>query len=220
MPAVAPIVISSAVEGVVDEAVVKRLILEAGGEIGPIFGKKGKPLLKQRINGYNSAAYYYPWIVLVDLNHEADCPPPLKATWLPVPGPFMCFRIAVREIEAWLMADRERFASFFRVRLTDVPADPELLSDPKETVIELSRRSRSRDIRLDMVPRPGSGRKMGPAYVSRMIEFVSDPQRGWRPGRAVQSSPSLNRCLTRLRELVVSWGKNPAKPTTKLNSPP
>ena len=33
MPAVTPIVISSAVEGVVDEAVIKRLIVEAGGNI-------------------------------------------------------------------------------------------------------------------------------------------------------------------------------------------
>ena len=199
-----PIIISSAVEGIVDEAVVKRLIVEAGGEIGSIYGKRGKSLLKQRINGYNNAARHHPWIVLVDLNREADCPPPLKAVWLPNPGPFMCFRIAVREIEAWLLADRERFASFFRVRLPDVPVAPELLDDPKNEVIELSRRSRSRDIRLDMVPRPGSGRKIGPAYVSRLIEFVSDPQRGWRPERAAQASESLNRCLARLQELVAS----------------
>ena len=199
-----PIIISSAVEGIVDEAVVKRLIVEAGGEIGSIYGKRGKPLLKQRINGYNNAAHHHPWVVLVDLNHEADCPPPLKAIWLPNPGPLMCFRIAVREIEAWLLADRERFASFFRVSLPDIPAAPELLDDPKNAVIELSRRSRSRDIRLDMVPRPGSGRKIGPAYVSRFIEFVSDPQRGWRPERAAQASESLRRCSARLQELVAS----------------
>ena len=202
MPAIAPIIISSAVEGLVDEAVVKRLIVEAGGAIGPIYGKRGKSLLRQRVNGYNSAARHHPWIVLVDLNREADCPPPLKEIWVPNPGPFMCFRIAVREIEAWLLADRERFASFFRVRLSAVPAEPELLDDPKEAVIELSRRSRSRDIRLDMVPRPGSGRKIGPAYVSRLIEFASNPQRGWRPGRAARSSNSLSCSLTRIRELV------------------
>jgi hypothetical protein len=205
VPVLTPIVISSAVEGAVDEAVVKRLIIEAGGEIGPIYGKRGKSLLRQRVNGYNNAAHYHPWIVLIDLNQDADCPPPLKAHWLPNPGPFMCFRIAVREIEAWLLADRERFASFFRVPLSDVPTDPELLDDPKEVVIELSRRSQSRDIRLDMVPRTGSGRKIGPAYVSRLIEFVSDPQKGWRPERAARSSDSLNRSLTRIRELVGSF---------------
>jgi hypothetical protein len=202
MPGATPIVISSAVEGLVDEAVVKRLIVEAGGEIGPIYGKRGKSLLRQRVNGYNNAARHTPWIVLVDLNRDADCPPPLKALWLPNPGLFMCFRIAVRQIEAWLLADRERFASFFRARLSDIPSDPELLDDPKEAVIELSRKSRSRDIRLDMVPRPGSGRKMGPAYVSRLIEYASDRQRGWRPERAARSSGSLNRSLNRIRELI------------------
>lgn len=204
MSTVTPIVISSAVEGVVDEAVVKRLIIEAGGEIGPIYGKRGKSHLKQKVHGYNNAARHTPWIVLIDLNRESDCSPPLKALWLPNPGPFMCFRIAVREIEAWLLADRERFASFFRVRLSDVPAEPELLDDPKEEVIELAQRSRSRDIRLDMVPRPGSGRKIGPAYVSRFIEYVSDRQKGWRPERAARSAESLNRSLNRIRELVES----------------
>lgn len=202
MPAVTPIVISSAVEGLVDEAVVKRLIAEAGGEIGPIYGKAGKPRLKQRIIGYNNAAHRHPWIVLVDLDNDADCPPPLKAAWLPDPASYMCFRIAVRAAEAWLLADRERFAAFFRVRSSDIPVAPESISDPKEVVIQLARRSRSRDIRQDMVPRPGSGRRIGPAYVSRLIEFVSDRQRGWRPDHAAQSSDSLRRCLVRIRELV------------------
>ncbi len=144
---------------------VKRLIIEAGGEIGSIYGKRGKDFLRRRIKGYNNASQYNPWIVLMDLNCDADCPPPLKNDWLPNPGKFICFRIAVREIESWLLADREWFASFFRVRVLDVPANPELLDDPKEKVIELAKRSRSQDIQLDMVPRPGSGRKIGPAYV-------------------------------------------------------
>lgn len=142
MPAYLSVIISSAVEGLVDEAVVKRLIDEVGGEIGPIYGKRGKDFLRRRINGYNNASQHTPWIVLIDLNRDADCPPPLKNVWLPNPGQFVCFRIAVREIEAWLHADRERFASFFRVRLSDVLADPELLNDPKETVIELAKQSR------------------------------------------------------------------------------
>jgi len=202
VPATYPIVISSAVEGSVDEAVIKRLIAEAGGETGPIYGKNGKSQIKQRLNGYNNAAYHSPWIVLVDLNHEADCAPPMKTAWLPKPAPRMCFRIAVKEVEAWLLADRERFASFFRVRISDIPVSPESIDDPKEEVVELAKKSRSRDIRQDMVPRPGSGRKIGPAYVSRIIEFVSDRQRGWRPNHAVQSSDSLRRCLMRMRELV------------------
>jgi hypothetical protein len=36
-------------------------------------------------------------------------------------------------------------------------------------VVELARYSRRRDIREDMVPRPGSGRSVGAAYTSRLI---------------------------------------------------
>jgi hypothetical protein len=202
MPAQMPIVISSAVEGLVDEAVVKRLIAEAGGKAGPVFGKNGKPHLKQRINGYNQAASRAPWLVLIDLNHEFDCPPPLKSAWLPRPSPNMCFRIAVREVEAWLLADRQRFASFFQIPLSAIPTDPESIDDPKEFVVNLAGRSRSRAIKKDMTPRIGSGRTVGPGYISRLIEFAFDPRKGWRPQHAASSSESLKRSLKRLRELA------------------
>lgn len=162
-----PAVIFAAVEGLVDEAVAKRLIIEAGGNPGPVFGKSGKPHLKQRIKGYNQAARITPWLVLLDLNHEFDCSPPLRSAWLPRPSPNMCFRIAVREVEAWLLADRQRFASFFQIPLSTVPTDPESIDNPKELVVNLAGRSRSRAIKDDMVPRVGSGRSIGPGYPSR-----------------------------------------------------
>jgi hypothetical protein len=55
------------------------------------------------------------------------------------------------------------------------------------------------DIREDMLPRRGSGRPIGPAYTSRMIEFVEN---NWRPEVAARSSDSLRRCLVRLREIA------------------
>ena len=202
MPAQTPVVISSAVEGLVDEAVVKRLIAEIGGKAGPVFGKNGKPHLRQRIHGYNQAASRIPWLVLIDLNHEFDCPPPLKSAWLRCPSPNMCFRIAVREVEAWLLADRQRFASFFQIPITAIPNNPESIDNPKEFVANLAGRSRSRAIKDDMIPRPGSGRSVGPGYISRLIEYAFDLRKGWRPQNAAGSSDSLKRCLNRLRELA------------------
>jgi hypothetical protein len=58
------VVISAAVEGLIDEAVVKRLITEAGATVGPVYGKQGKKVLRAGINGYNKAARHRPWIVL------------------------------------------------------------------------------------------------------------------------------------------------------------
>ena len=96
-------VISGAVEGTVDEAVVRRLILHIGAEPGAMYGKNGKPHLRKHLKGYNEAARHTPWMVLVDLDHDADCAPPFRTEWLPSVAPYMCFRIAVREVEAWLL---------------------------------------------------------------------------------------------------------------------
>lgn len=192
-------VLTAAVEGLVDEAVVRRLATHVGMEIGPVYGKNGKDHLRQRIAGYNKAARISPWIVLVDLNHEAECAPPLRGAWLPQPAPTMCFRVAVREVESWLIADRGRLARFLRVPIARVPTAPETIEDPKGAMVELAARSRRRDVREDMVPRPGSGRPIGPAYASRLIEFVGTH---WDPEVAARSSDSLRRCLVRLRDFA------------------
>lgn len=192
-------VISAAVEGLVDEAVVRQLVGHVGAETAGVYGKNGKSYLRQRLAAYNNAARFTPWIVLVDLNRDAECAPPLRDEWLHEPAPHMCFRVAVREIESWLIADRERIARFLSVPVSRVPSAPEVIDDPKRVVVELAAQSRRRDIREDMVPRPGSGRPAGPAYASRLIEFVANH---WRPKVAARSSDSLKRCLNRLRELA------------------
>jgi hypothetical protein len=191
-------VISAAVEGIVDEAVVRKLIAHAGATPGDVYGKQGKAFLRQRIAGYNHAARRMPWIVLIDLDRDHDCAPPLCVAWLPDPAPQLCFRVAVREVESWLLADGERLASFLGVARRRLPQDPERLGNPKTTMVELAGASRRRDIREDMVPRPGSGRPVGPAYSSRLVEFVSAH---WRPDVAAGQADSLRRamqCLARL----------------------
>jgi hypothetical protein len=193
-------IITAAVEGLVDEAVVRRLVLvECKGKLGNIHGKNGKPDLQRKINAYNSAAQRARWLVLVDLNNEADCVPPMKTRWVPIPSWGMCFRVAVRAVEAWLLADRETISRFLSIPLSLVPGNPEVVENPKQVMVNLARRSRRRDIREDMVPRPEGGRSVGPAYSSRMVEYVSST---WQPDVAAQSSESLRRCLVRLKEVI------------------
>lgn len=173
--------IAAAVEGSLDEAVVCRLISHVGGEPGTVYGKNGKPFLKDRIGGYNNAARHVPWVVLVDLDAQEGCAPPVRAAWLPSPAPRMCFRVAVRAVEAWLLADAESLTRFLRIPRGKIVADPESLDHPKRTMVNLARLSRRRDIREDMVPREGSGRTAGPAYTSRLVEYVTGR---WRPDAA------------------------------------
>ena len=194
-------VASGAVEGALDEVVLLRLGEHLGISVGPVFGRSGKSYLRERIDGYNQAARFSPWIVLVDLDHD-ECAPSLCAEWLPTPAEHMCFRVAVREIESWLLADRAGIAAFLGVPASRVPDVVDDLDDPKQTLVDLARRSRRRAIREDMAPRHGSGLSIGPAYTSRMMEFVGveGPNR-WRPDVAAQASPSLSRCINALTEL-------------------
>jgi hypothetical protein len=189
-----------AVEGLVDEVVAQRLITEVGGQPTTIYGKRGKDYLRTRIGGYNNAARFAPWLVLVDLDDVA-CPAALCQDWLPRPSELMRFRVAVCEVESWLMADRERFARFIGVSQSQVPNAPDELPDPKARVIELARQSRRRDIREELVPHPRSGRHEGPLYTSRLVEFA---HHSWRPRIAASLSESLRRCIARLAELTAA----------------
>jgi len=190
--------LQAAVEGDLDGAVIERLAKHVGVTIGTIYGRQGKDFLRKRITNYNKAARHGRWIVLLDLDQEFDCAPDLVTAWLSEPEPLMRLRVAVREVESWLIADRDRIASFLAIPKSLVPIDPESLSDPKATVINLARRSRRREIREDIAPRSGSGRKIGPAYISRLLEYVRDADHGWRPNVAATKAPSLRKCLVSL----------------------
>ena len=209
MPRQESVVITAAVEGDVDEAVVRRLIEHVGATPGPVYGRNGKPHLRQRVAGYNHSARLSAWFVLVDLDHEAECAPPLRSAWLPNPSAHMCFRVAVREVESWLLADREHLARFLAVDTSRVPHSPESVNHPKNMMVELARHSHRREIREDMVPRPASARIVGPAYTARLIEFVIGGKVGWRPEVAAKFSDSLNRSLRCLHQITKEFARAP-----------
>jgi len=192
--------VNGAVEGPTDEAVLRRVADHVGIRIDSVHGMNGKPDLRQHMAGYLNAARLSPWVILVDLNHEAECAPIMREEWVRRPVPFLCFRIAVRQVESWLLADRERIARFLRVPVSQVSLNPDTLDNARDAMVALAGRSRKTAIREDMVPRPGGGRATGPAYASRLIEFVN---REWRPGVAATRSESLRRCLGRLSDLCL-----------------
>lgn len=197
-----PIVINGGVEGSVDQAMLARLVRVAGAELGTVYGLQGKPKLLSRVRAFNAAAAYKPWVVLVDLDRESGCPPAFVRQHLPQRSRWMCFRVVVKAAEAWLLADGDRIASYLGIPLSKVPVDPESLTNPKQTLVNLVRTSSKRAVRLDMVPSPRSGRQVGPAYASRVIEFIDDETRGWRPDAAARRAPSLARAMDCLTQLV------------------
>jgi len=187
--------VNIAVEGNLDEAVLKKVLASVGIDVAYVYGKRGKDHLRTNIKRYNQAARHERWVVLVDLNNDGECPPPFVASWLPTRNPNLQLRIAVRSIEAWLLAERNEIARFLSVSEQRLPINPEDDEKPKATLINIARRSKSKAIRTDIVPKDGSTAIQGPGYTTCMIEFA---MKYWNPERAASYAPSLGRSINSL----------------------
>ncbi|MDI7267109.1 MAG: hypothetical protein QME96_03845 [Myxococcota bacterium] len=184
------------VEGKTDVPVAARLLEFAGLVVGPVHVSRGKDRLDSRLAGYNAAAQRAEWLVLRDLDHDAECGPELARRLLPRPSAGMRLRIAVREVEAWLMADHAAISAFLGVERRMIPTHTERLDDPKRLLVQIARRSRNRAIRDDMVPAERTSARVGPGYSGRIIDFA---QNHWRPRVAARRNPSLAKCIVALR---------------------
>jgi hypothetical protein len=153
--------------------------------------------IKRLIKGFNHAAKVHPYLILTDLDHN-ECPVRLLTSWLPEPKhPNLIFRVAIREVESWILADRLGFAEFLGLPQARIPARPELLKDPKKTLVALAARSPKKGLRRDLCPRPGSTAHVGRYFNPRLVAFVRSK---WCLERACRRSPSLARALRCLRE--------------------
>lgn len=193
-----PPFITAAVEGYPDEAVVRRLCDVTGLVVGGIHIKRGKGNLDKNLSGYNNAARFSPWLVLRDLDHDAECAPKLCEKLLPSPASQMYFRIVVKEVEAWIMGDIVNCAQYFRIHKSKFPSNPESLEDPKTELISIVSRFGSQEMKDEMAPFPGGTAKEGPAYASRIADFA---QSLWSPLAASKVCDSLQRCLASLQSI-------------------
>ena len=174
--------------------------------VGTAYRRGGFGYLRRTISGWNRAAKGCPFVVLTDLD-EFECPAKLIETWLTVPRhPNLLFRVAVREVEAWLLADRKNLARHLRVPDEVMPHASDELADPKATLVAIARRSRSKVIRDRIVPRAGSTAKQGPDYNGCLGSFVRED---WDVEAAKVVSPSLARAVYRLGSFVPDWRLGP-----------
>jgi len=193
--------INLAVEDDLSEAVLTKM-LPARYDVGVCYKKGGFGYLKKKIRGFNDASNSMPFLVLTDLD-MGECAPVLIEEWLPVPVHHnLLFRVAVREVESWVLADHDRFAKFLGIRKTLVPVNVDTIDDPKEYLINLARGSRSRDLREDIVPAKGSTAKQGPGYNDRLVSFVRE---FWDPCEAMRNSPSLARTIRAVENFQPEW---------------
>ncbi|MHB8898562.1 MAG: hypothetical protein ACYC6Y_07425 [Thermoguttaceae bacterium] len=187
-----------AVEDQISEAMLRAVLAQSGRtySVGCCYQHSGFGYLKTKIGGFNHAAKGTPFLVLTDLDRH-ECAPELISKWLPVPKhPNLVFRVAVREVESWVLADREAFASLLGVRSELIPSQTDEIADAKRFLLDLVRRSRKRELRDSLLPSPRSTAKQGPDYNRPLVEFV---EQRWRVQRAAKYSRSLKRTLDAVR---------------------
>lgn len=182
------------VEDVLSEAVISRLLAHVGYTGNSTFRiTRGNNQIKQNVAKYKGASRVVPHIVLTDLDRY-PCPPSLLDDWGVGELPSnMLLRIAVREVEAWLLSDRNGIASFLHTAVEKVPSSPEAEDDPKQSLFSVIRKSRKRRLVEEMVPKPGA--HIGPLYNERMCDFALNY---WQIAAAMENAPSLVRSITRI----------------------
>lgn len=141
-------------------------------------------------------------LTLTDLD-RAVCPSRLIGDWF-FPGrreggtlpPQTVFRIAVREVESWILADREGLAKFLGISKVNFTTQPETLPDPKEHLFGVLR-SKARKKRIRGMLPTGSA-YIGPTYNDVLCEFINT---AWSIERAYPHAPSLERALKALARI-------------------
>ena len=189
------------VEGVTDEPVVTKLLHHIGIESYLIQSLGGKSNILKRLSGYNrSAAGGSNWLVLVDLDNDADCAPGhLKHILFDTRSENLHLRVSVRSMESWLLADREGMRKFTGIRANRFPTDPEGELHPKRYFIDLiDRECKRQGLRKGLLPSRQGNRVVGPGYTHLMQRFA---MKHWRPEIAALNSDSLARCIRALEEL-------------------
>lgn len=197
--------VTVAVEDQLSLSVAERLI---GGyvpraEITQVMVLGGINNIKGRMRDLVQIAWLQDMVlVLADMDSPRGCPPDLVSELygeLTI-APNMLIRIAMLEIESWILSDREGIARWLEISLNAVPRNPESLNDPKRSLVQLAARSRNRRLREAIAPRRVLGTsRTGREYNQTVGDFVA---RLWNLDAARLSAPSLDRAITRIYELV------------------
>jgi hypothetical protein len=182
-----------ATEDVLSETVGKQLLARYWMEPGETYRREGAGYLRSRAQSWCELARHRPLVLITDLDRK-PCASALIEEWFRryKPPKNLIIRVAVREIESWLLADHEGMSKLLgRACLARLPRDPDSLPDPKARLIDLARKA-SRSVRDDLIASTGSAARQGVGYNARLSEFVAAD---W----------SLDRANARLHDLSRRW---------------
>ncbi len=193
--------INLAVEDSLSEAVARKILYQSDNNynIANCLSRRGCGYLKSKMKAFNEAAMVMPFLVLID--QDNGCPPEKVKKWLKhKANPKLIFRIAVMEIEAWVMADRKAISSFLSIPITIFPTKMDDIKDPKQCLLNFVKKSRSKILIDDIVPKHGSTAKVGPNYNACLSEFV---RKSWDVYEAIKYSESLRRAFYKIQTFTI-----------------
>ncbi len=186
-------------EGKLEKNVAYRIIEFCGHHRGTVYRLKGSGNIGKKAAAYASLADAGTAVpALTDfMDTGSPCPATAPKSYLGNAHAHQNFllRFAVNELESWLLADHKNFSKLLGVREDKISPEPDKLPDSKKHLAELARLSPRKAIKADLISASG---RQGQLYIPRMEKFISE---SWDIEAAMQRSPSLNRCITRLRGL-------------------
>lgn len=193
--------VALATEDALSEVVGQRLVDDAGADLTVTLRLRrgGFGYLRSRMRNFCELARQMPVLLLTDLDTE-QCPMTLIGAWShknAVPDRLI-FRVAVRQVESWLLADRESIANLFNVSLRRLPGNPDKLPDAKQFLLQLASHA-PRRVREELLAEHGASASQGLGYNTFLCDFVRSR---WKPARAANRSDSLERARFRLAELA------------------
>ena len=193
--------VNIATEDELSEAVAVRLVNAAFGDgmVGNRLGRKGNGYLINKLPSLRQMANREPVLLLTDLD-DTNCPPSLLQRWSDGQAfpDNLLLRVAVRETEAWLLADRNGMANLLGISPNKIPIDPEILEDPKRFLLNLARNA-NRNVRSELIATKGAAASQGLGYNRLLSSFVS---LDWQLENAINCSASLCKAVARLRALA------------------
>jgi hypothetical protein len=192
--------INIAVEDKLSEAVIKKIIKTSKQPyiVGACFCRGGFGYLKKNVKGFNNASKASVFLLLTDLD-TTECAPTLIRQWLTCPqNPNFLFRIAVKEIESWLLADRINFANFLGIPVQLIPLITDEINDPKRFILNLTTKSKNSSLRNGMIFSQKNTLKPGPNYNACLNTFIEN---FWDIHEAIHHSPSLKRTVDAINNL-------------------
>jgi hypothetical protein len=192
-------------EGYLEEAVGSRLILACWHSLGTIYNRgRGCDYIREKAAHFHHLATDISGVLVLTDFRDSKAPCATEALqkyiWSKasnLPKSFLC-RFAVAELESWFLADRQGLAKFLGVSVARMPQKPEQEHSPKKTLVNIARTSQKSRIREGIAPPPGHHSLVGPAYTTALRDFTANY---WNIEAAMDCSPSLKRCIQRLREL-------------------